>query len=76
MSAKKNAEQIMKNIPLEVFDKDFISLIILQLQGFVIENEYGLLRRFRLTFSTLVLDFIYVHFRADSDSAGICPADC
>jgi len=29
MSAKKNAEQIMKNIPLEVFDKDFISLIIL-----------------------------------------------
>ena len=28
-SAKKNAEQIMKKIPLEVFDSGFISLIIL-----------------------------------------------
>ena len=30
ISAKKNAEQIMKNIPFVVFERGFISLIILQ----------------------------------------------
>ena len=77
---------MIKKIPFVVFDWGFISLIILYFAAFVIfKRKVVILKKkvvflnlfqdlydFFLTFATLVLEFIHVYFRADSDSAGVC----